>query len=398
MPYIALTNYDLTIIILGSVYIFFIFIFLIIYIWRRCKNTKLRLAFYIALVIQIGFLFYDNYIGVSPFQEIDARNFEMYGWESYKQKITLWNNGYPKYIITPIYKLLKIRIAVIFGGINIILHMLINLEVYKFLKKIDLNKKNIIILTSVSLFFPLSLILHSGILREAIVIYSLILSLRYFFEYVENNKIMSFIKIFIVLSIGSLFHSAIIFGGVGYIYYFFQYSKQSKWKKIMIIILFLILLLLNNELFFSKIGYDSKTILSRIKEQADRDSGSDYTKNMQINNIIDFFKYIPQKVLYFLYSPFPWQLNKVTYIFSFMFNTLFYYYYSLVIIKNLKTIKKLPNKEKIIIRTLLISLGIIVLVFAMGTHNIGTAMRHRSKFLVYFLLIYGILKRGRKLN
>ena len=65
-----------------------------------------------------------------------------------------------------------------------------------------------------------------------------------------------------------------------------------------------------------------------------------------------------------------------------MFDAILYMYLVFLIIFNIKFILKDPA-----LRIILIILLSYILVFAVGVGNFGTSIRHRSKFVVFFILL-----------
>ena len=91
----------------------------------KCKDNKIKIAMYLAFIIQIAILIIDNYIKDFPLINVDARAFEGLGWFSYENNVNVGRGNYNYLIINPIYKLLGVRVAIIFGVINVYCHILI---------------------------------------------------------------------------------------------------------------------------------------------------------------------------------------------------------------------------------------------------------------------------------
>ena len=89
----------------------------------------------------------------------------------------------------------------------------------------------------------------------------------------------------------------------------------------------------------------------------------------------------PIRSLYFVFSPFPWDVKKPAHLIG-VFDSLLYIYLTFLIFQNRKIIWKDPA-----LRAILIILLSYIVVFGVGVGNFGTGIRHRSKFVIMFILL-----------
>ena len=89
----------------------------------------------------------------------------------------------------------------------------------------------------------------------------------------------------------------------------------------------------------------------------------------------------PIRVLYFSFSPFIWDVTKLSHFFA-MFDGIFFLMLFILIIKNIKYIWSDP-----ILRTIFIILTSYFVIFGLSTGNFGTGIRHRTKFLIVSILL-----------
>ena len=89
----------------------------------------------------------------------------------------------------------------------------------------------------------------------------------------------------------------------------------------------------------------------------------------------------PIRIIYFLYAPFPWDIKKNSH-FVGMFDGFFYIFLTYLILYNRKIIWADPA-----LRIILLILLTYILVYGIGIGNFGTGLRHRSKFVVIFILL-----------
>ena len=116
--------------------------------------------------------------------------------------------------------------------------------------------------------------------------------------------------------------------------------------------------------------------------------GSSYARyvgnSSSVRNMVIFT--IP-RIVYFLFSPFPWQWRSLSDIIAFCFSSMFYFAAVRSTVGNLKYMSKKNENKTIAI--IIISIC-IVLVFAWGVSNTGTAARHRDKLVMLFATLYAL--------
>ncbi|MCD6007028.1 hypothetical protein [Halomonas sp. IOP_31] len=93
---------------------------------------------------------------------------------------------------------------------------------------------------------------------------------------------------------------------------------------------------------------------------------------------------IPARIVYFLFSPFPWDIRSPKQALG-MISSVLYLFLVWKIFKNWKIIRQ--HQECV---ALLIILALLTFIFAIGVTNIGTAIRHKTKFLALFIIIAAV--------
>ena len=106
-----------------------------------------------------------------------------------------------------------------------------------------------------------------------------------------------------------------------------------------------------------------------------------YPEWTKINSNIEYFYKVPIRSLYFLFSPFPWDVKKLSHLVG-VFDGLLYLSLAFLIFLNRKVIWKIPE-----LKIILIILICYFLVFGVGVSNFGTGIRHRSKFLIEIIIL-----------
>jgi 4-amino-4-deoxy-L-arabinose transferase-like glycosyltransferase len=90
---------------------------------------------------------------------------------------------------------------------------------------------------------------------------------------------------------------------------------------------------------------------------------------------------IPMRIVYFTFSPFPWDLRSPRQIMGILASAM----YMFLAWRLYKGWSRVKRKEECI--ALMFMAGALIFVFAIGVTNIGTAIRHRTKFLAICTLL-----------
>ena len=254
--------------------------------------------------------------------------------------------------------------------------------------------------------FP-SLVLYSAlILREAYIIFFITVALYGVVSWLKTENIKSFI-IAMIGFIGAIyFHGAMLVGAIIFLLILgktsFKYFLKSFFKlriKLNILVIFILfitisLLYLSNKIYVPYLGNFKNSIdivnLQEKTKNATRGTASwpEWTK---INSPIELVYKAPVRSLYLVFAPFPWDVSHSRHLIG-MFDAFLYMYLSFLILKNIKVIWKDP-----VLKIILIILLSYLFVFGIGVGNFGTGIRHRSKFVVMFILLAGPLLRKIKI-
>lgn len=392
--YFNIAQKDPIVLIVGIVILIFLITIGIVTINSNFKDNKIQNAMYLAFFIQIVILIIDNYIKDFPLINVDARAFEGLGWFSYENNINIGRGEYNYFIINPIYRLLKVRVAIIFGTINIYCHILTNLNIYKIFNILEIEKNLKRVLMYILILSPLSLVFRAGILREAIVIVFVSYSLKEFFEFIYGRNVIKMIKAFINLGLGAIFHSGVIFLGIGYFLFLLGGKKNQKFTQFFILAIGILGFILFKDQLLEKVGGgDIDKILAYNNDKTLKSAGSAYLSGVTTTSLTGIIIYLPLFMFYFLYSPTPDMIRGFLDIVTFLLNSSIYIYITIMSIITYKKIKfKLNKEEKKIIKALLFSVLFTIAVFSVGTRNAGTAMRHRDKILPFLIVIFAIIR------
>lgn len=393
MPYYAATSGDPTSLLIGILSLIILVIISLILINFKVKDKKIKIFLYIMLIIQIMIVFIDNYIMVFPLMGYDPRAFESLAWFSYINNVNVGRGEYNYYVLNPIYKLIKVRAATVFGVINIFCNLLININIYDILKELKMKKSVLKLTMLIAILSPISLIFRSGVLREAIIIMFISYSLKSFVRFCIEKDILQVIKSFVFVFLGTIFHGGVVFTAVGYFIGILGGQKNKKILQYLFFIVVLIVFVIFKNQLLEEVGggdIDKAVQLASIYSSLN-DSSSGYLRGVDTESLGQLIMYIPLLVFYFLYSPTPEMFRGVLDILTFVLNSTIFIYFTVgTIYFYVKEKKKFIPLEKKIMKCLAISALLITIVFSVGTRNFGTAIRHRDKVLPILTVIFAV--------
>ena len=253
--------------------------------------------------------------------------------------------------------------------------------------------------------FP-SLILYSVLfMREIYICFFLLLALCGVVDWVKTKSFKSIILVLIGFIGATLLHSPMLVGALAFMTIVGTISlKQSikslinfriNLKNLMFLTFFIIGsgIFLSNKIDLPYIGNfkdsTNATFLLEKTNFAHRGDASwpEWTK---AKTPIELLYKAPVRSIYFIFSPFPWDLKRTEHLIA-VFDSILYMYLFFLILRNIKIIWRDP-----VLRAILIILLTYIIAFGFGVGNFGTGLRHRSKFSVMLILLAGpLIKRLR---
>lgn len=264
------------------------------------------------------------------------------------------------------------------------------LSLYKFS-----NKKTRMSLWVIAIF-PQLLIFSGILLREALIIFLTIYSFYHFLRWYKWGKIINFVYSCFLLLLAAALHSGMVGMLIGYFYVYsfydrnknkFSYSVKSC---CLVFALFLCVMpfIISSGFFTEYFGFltgssdaeSEELMLQRINYKEDT-AGSAYLTDLEIDSFSSLILYSPIKLLYFLFSPMPWNFRGGVDLFSFCLDSFFYLW---LLYKMYKPM--VDNKRNRLV--FLLGFWISVIFYSWGTIAAGTAIRHRAKFFPVLVISY----------
>ena len=383
------------------------FVCLLVYILAvRCRDISNIL--FVALLVRVIVILIGHYVAPLPDSTADARTFEGIAFNLSKEGFLHILDAYPgpsprfiSWLLSiPYYLfgrsiLMAQSISMLFGIGSVFLGWMLAKKIWddRIAKKVA---------WTIALF-P-SLVLYSVlILREVYMVFFLLLALYGVSSWIKSNSYKS-IVIAMIGFIGAIFfHGAMMVGAIIFITMvgsknilelfngLKNYKINMKPLILTLMFIFTITMYFSNKINVPYLGTfkDSTNVkdLQQKTKGATRGTASwpEWTK---INSTTEMIYKAPIRSIYLIFAPFPWDVNKTRHLVG-MFDAFLYMYLSFLILINIKFI--LRDR---VLRTFLFILLAYIFVFGIGVGNFGTGIRHRSKFVVVFILLAApLLKR-----
>tara|TARA_B100000989_G_scaffold145077_1_gene108093 strand:- start:12545 stop:13765 length:1221 start_codon:yes stop_codon:yes gene_type:complete len=353
-----------------------------------------------ALIVRVFFLFLGNVIDL-PDSTADSVSFETAAWRLGQNGFLNVISNYPgpgarfiSWLIAIPYSLFGHSILIaksmslFFGMASVFMGWFVANKVWNenFAKKVG---------WTIALF-P-SLVLYSVIvMREAYMVFFLLLGLYGIVKWVKDYKFKSIILAMSGFIGATFFHGGMFVGGLIFlavvgINTFKSFLKLLINYKINIRILFILLFFitsssvyLSNQINIPYLGtFENSTDIKNLLKKTDVATRGDasWPRWTTISNPSEIIYKGPLRSIYMVFAPFPWDVTKIRHLIG-MFDAFIYMYLSFLILKNIKIIWRDPA-----LKIILLILLAYIFVHGIGVGNFGTGIRHRSKFAVIFILL-----------
>lgn len=281
---------------------------------------------------------------------------------------------------------------------NVILICSTMLLVIRIMEELEINAYTKDLIVSLLMVLPNTILTNSILLRETLICFLVSFSLYSFIKWNRQGYVIYLVSSFGMALLASTIHSgaiAILFGEiiVMILYNRAAYSVQLNTRGVTVAVLslalFVILYRYYGSIFLGK--FQRVDSIESIMNTANlyNHGGAAYDAGFQINNsYLNLIINTPIRMLYFLISPMPWDWRGIMDIITFCFSSTVFVYSLWCAILEMKSASDEMSKSFVIV--FLIFGLCAALIFAWGVSNAGTAVRHREKFIVVFLLLIAV--------
>lgn len=345
----------------------------------KSKNKTIFMILMFGFLIRLAALWYDQSISLLPFNTGDAYKFHELGVET--------ANALPEVMLehfTGFYSQVLGVVYYFFGPyrffgqyLNVVFIVLAATKLVDIANLIKLKDKNTEIMIALWLFMPIPFLMGYALLREGSMYYLIVLGVYYYLKWFEKYNPIYVVLTILPIYIASLYHEGALYIIPPMLYVFLFYDRKNERINFNFInIAFLTIAIIGAVLIVTQ---NADKFLE--KTNAETGGGSTYLSSLEINNPLQFIMFAPIKGIYLLYSPMPWLVRGGLDIPTFLLDTCLWAYATYSIIRNFR---RVDTKYKI----LFLAIFVAGMVYGMGTHNTGTAIRHRNKFMSLMLVSY----------
>lgn len=255
--------------------------------------------------------------------------------------------------------------------------------------------------------FPLLVVYSQNFLREAFFVFFLTLGIKYFLSWYKRGRTHHIFLAILSISLSSALH-------VGALMSLLAMAVYNVWLFVRSLFtgqaynagrtIFSTIILLAGLYYMNATGWGLPSIggegalqefgMEELIEErgGDRRTGrAAYLIGMTADNPVDLVWQTPIRALYFLFAPFPWMMGSIWDLVG-LFDALLYLSIFFGIYKSIPLIRHDPGRV-----ILFLMLAGMVIMFAWGVTNYGTAMRHRAKIVTVAVCAAPYLYPFRKL-
>nr|WP_290701621.1 glycosyltransferase family 39 protein [Halomonas sp. UBA3074] len=240
-------------------------------------------------------------------------------------------------------------------------------------------------------------------LREEVAIMFFLMGLYFYIRWVAGKSALGLLWGGMLFGISVLFHPGWVAAFVGvtaYLVYFLYRTLFKERQRFVTKLHASKLVLAIGMLFFSvgmvtlsggislgkgvEIGGDSEGgIAATIEDKfsSEGSGGSAYPSFVAQGNPYTQPWLIPARIIYFHFSPFPWDIRSPLQVTG-LISTVLYWFLAWRVYRGWSELK---HREECL--AMLFIFGAITFVFALGVTNIGTAIRHKTKLLGLFVIL-----------
>lgn len=382
---------------IGIFFIISSFFMTIMYI-ISLKNIEnhIKLILLIGFIVRTVLVVIDTCITRLPEAGFDDDSF-------YRTSLALYNDGYSnmsssvygesfsKFLAIVYYFIGSSRVAIQY--FNVLLFVIGAVLFIKALKSFNISSRSFVICVALICLLPNAVLTNSLLRRETAMELCVCSSVFYISKWYKERKVSYILGAILSMVFASLFHTVFIFGALLLVLYFMFYDKNkgavsfsiNNFGKAIVVMAIAImacasfLSMFNNK--FSSVDNmdDIYTATNRVK------GGSAYLEGYEVHSLGELIIFTPLKLFYFLFSPAPWKFRNLMDIVSFLLDALIYVVLLFYVFR---------RHRGTISRLMLNIFLVLSVVFALGTFNSGTAIRHRFSLLPFLLVSYAMVENS----
>ena len=354
---------------------------------------------FIAFCLRFILLLVDQYIITLPQGGADAKNFEEL---AYSISVSNYDFGISYYLSTGqnllaligsfIYSVIG-RQAFILGLLNVFLGVYLVKLVFRASFLLWRDSEIASKAAWFAAIFP-TLVLHSSLfLREVPVNVFLLLAIISFIKYLQSYKKKNLFWFILYVIAASILHNGIIVILLSLILVFIFIKNKKLKKKQTFFSKLLPILFISSSIFLinyygfalGKFGgsFDGAITVFELAEAREASGNSAYPSWLRIRSISTELWKVPIRIVAFIFSPLiPFLVKSPFHLIGLLDSVLYFILFNRIF-SNRKLIKRNPAAQSI-----LIMIFALIFVFSLSISNVGTAIRHRAKFVPLLIILF----------
>lgn len=328
------------------------------------------------------------------------------GWDGLAQHLLVnWHSGSwdGAFIESPnvrYYTFLATAVYYIFGY-NPIFMMLLNvlwgtltIVVIYSIANLLFDKKSAIISASFIAFWPTHIMFSAMNMRDSLAVLLMVLFILNFLKWIKTPKASLLLNVLLLIIGNTLIRSqnAVIISVVAApIIFYFLFKRSDPYLKPIYIMVGIVGVLGAVAAMYA-LGYSSYLDIDYITREMNyrADGGAAYLTSLNYTSWLDVLLYLPLRFIYFLFSPFLWDVSNTPQALS-AIEGLLLMAMSVVVLRKRKMIGKITKNKH------LLWAFVIFCIIGLGANSIidsnsGTAVRHKLQYLSVIFVLYGATK------
>lgn len=272
---------------------------------------------------------------------------------------------------------------------NIVLGIITMLSIYGSMCTLGAGKQLRERTMWIATLFPMAIVFTSILLREAFVSCLVALSVQCMLSWgLRQGGFWATVGAVGSVLLASFFHSGVIGILPAYFMMFALYNPEKQALELStqrllygagILLIGLTGIAVGGQALLYKFN-KLESVDDLTKMEANVRGASVYLQGLKISSWGTFVLYTPIRMVYFLFSPMPWDWRGPNDVVSSFLDSSLYAYCIYIACRCRHQLRQHP-----ILWTMLLAIGFSTLIFSLGVENAGTAMRHRYKLFPLFL-------------
>ena len=243
-------------------------------------------------------------------------------------------------------------------------------------------------------FFPSLILFNSYPLKDTLVYTLSLISLYHYIQFLNNRNWLSiFVSALVMVPLYTIrFYMVIFLLGVFFLTGFLLAGELSLKRIARSAMAGIIVFILA---FALGVGGDAMDVVqsqgtverANFYQQANKEGGSAVFEGQEYKTGWDIVRYLPIRVVHFLFAPFPWQITSLVSLMAFL-ELPFWWYLFPSTMRGFKFL--LVNRRARIFMPFLVYSVFVTLLYAVLESNIGTFYRKKAQVLPLFFFMAGV--------